>query len=144
MSSVVLSLTGFYGVSDATPERLPTFFWLAWASVPIVVVGALAEIVMTFSDRAAGRLPYLESRCGWERLGAAVLEVVVISYLLWTGGGIRDIGEIARETASFVALRAAGSGIDVGCARVMVESQGFECGGEAPRGASPDTRLYGF
>eukprot|EP00904_Undaria_pinnatifida_P010704 jgi/Undpi1/6764/HiC_scaffold_21.g09243.m1 len=109
VSSVMLSLPGFYSVSDDTYKRLPVFLWLAWATVPIVVVGALAEIAMEFSDSAAGRLPYLGAvGSGMIWLGAALLEVVVISYLLWTGGGIRDIGEIAREAASFVALELLG------------------------------------
>lgn len=105
VSSVLLSLPGFYGVSDDTSNRLPVLFWLAWTGIPIVVVGALGEATAECSDRAAGRFPYLSAvGNGLIWLGAALLEVVVTSYLLWTGGGIKDAAELAREAAGLFAL----------------------------------------
>ena len=105
VSSVLLSLPGFYGVSNDTSNRLPVLFWLAWTVIPMVVVGALVEVTAERYDCAAGRFPYLGAAGnGLIWLGAALLEVVVTSYLLWTGGGITDVAELAREAAGLFAL----------------------------------------
>lgn len=109
VSSVLLSLPGLYGRSNDTFYRLPVLFVLAWATVPIAMVGALAEIAVEFSDRAARRLRYLGAVGNaliW--LSAGLLEVVVTSYLLWTGAGLRDTGDIAREIAGLFILELLG------------------------------------
>ena len=119
VSSVLLSLPGFYGRSEDTFYRLPVLFRLAWATIAIVTVGALSEITVESSDRAARRLPYLGAVGNaliW--LGAALLEVVVTSYLLWTGAGIRETGDIARELAGLFALELLGV-VSMSIARVL-------------------------
>ena len=109
VSSVLLSLPGLFGVSDDTSYRMHVFFYLAWITIPIVVVGALAEVAVEFSDCAANRLPYLGAvGNGLIWLGAALLEIVVTSYLLWTGARIRDVVELLREAAGFIALELLG------------------------------------
>ena len=109
VSSVLLSLPGFYGRSDDTFYRLHVLFGLAWAAVPIAIVGAVAEITVEFSERAARRLRYLGAVGNaliW--LSAGLLEVVVTSYLLWTGAGLRGTGDIAREIAGLFVLELLG------------------------------------
>lgn len=109
VSSVLLSLPGLYDVSEDTPQRLPVFFYLVWTIIAVVVAGVLAEITAERCDRAAGRFPYLGAvgnALVW--LGAALIEIVVTSYLLWTGAGIKDFVELVVEAAGLFSLELLG------------------------------------
>ena len=145
VSSVLLSLPRFYRVSDQTTKRLPVVFWLAWTVVTSVIVGALAEITAECSDRAMGLLPYLRAvGNGLIWLGAALLEVVVTSYLLWEGANDKKRCRYSARVCQSVGLGADGSGGDVDCPRFVGESQVFEGVREKPRAASEEDHFYAF
>ena len=101
VASVLLTLPGF--------SRGSGFFLLAWTIVPIPVVGALVEITAEYSDYATSRVPYLGAvGNGLIWFGAALLEVTVTWYVLWTGAKITDIGALALEAAGLFILELLG------------------------------------
>lgn len=109
VSAVLLALPGFYIASEYVSKRIPTFYILAWSTVAVVIVGALAEIVAACFDRAVRRLPYLGVvGNGLVWLGAAMLEMVVATYLLWTGNGVRNVADLLREAAGLFTLELLG------------------------------------
>lgn len=109
VSSMLFTFPGLYDVSEYMFQRLPTFFNLAWVTVVIVIVGALAEILAECSERAVGRFPYLGSvGNGLVWLGAALLEMVITTYLLWAGEGARDVTALVREAAGLFAAELLG------------------------------------
>ena len=82
---------------------------MAWTVVTSVIVGALAEIIAECSDRAVGLFPYLRAvGNGLIWLGAALLEVVVTSYLLWEGANKKDAFAIVHESAGLLVLELMG------------------------------------
>ena len=103
--SVLLALPGFFSASEYVSKRIPTFYYLTWTIVTIVVVGTLAEITAACSDRVTRRLPYLDVfGNGLVWLGSALLEMVITTYLLWTGNGVRDVNALVLEAAGLFAL----------------------------------------
>lgn len=109
VSSVLLSLPGFYSTSDETTKRLPVVFLLAWTSVISVIVGVLAEITAECSGKATRIIPYIRVvGNGLIWFGAALLEVVVTSYLLWEGANQKDVTAMVRESAGLLILELLG------------------------------------
>lgn len=109
VSSVLLSLPGFYTVSDYTATRMPGFLWLTWTAIMIASSGALAEIAAGCSNRVAGRLPFLGAiGNGLVWLAAALLEVLVTLYLLWTGAEMRDAPDLVLAVVGLFLLELLG------------------------------------
>lgn len=109
VSSVLLALPGFFNASEYVSERIPTFYVLTWTTVTLVVVGALAETTAVCSDRAFRRVPYIGGvGNGLVWLGSALLEMVITTYLLWTGTGVRDVTSLVVEAAGLFTLELLG------------------------------------
>lgn len=105
VSSVLLSLPGFFNVSEETPRWLSVAFWSSWSIIIIVVCGVLAETKAEFSNRAARQLPHLGAvGNGLIWLGAALLEIAATSYIIWEGDGPKDVITFAKEIAFLFAL----------------------------------------